>query len=125
MFLSAFRAEATLRVSRSGTEAGELVSSFTGHDELGRIPALITRYARTFHLVGNHLYDIQGDEATGEVYCSAHHLTSGPNGDTDYVMLIRYQDRYRRDPEGQWLISDRGVVVDWNEIHAGVLPAGQ
>ena len=40
-------------------------------------------------------------------------------------MLIRYQDRYRRDPEGQWLISDRGVVVDWNEIQAGVLPAGQ
>ena len=82
VFLSAFSAEATLRAFCSGTEGDEIVSTFTGHQELGRIPALITRYTRTFHLVGNHLYDIQGDEATGEVYCSAHHLTSGPNGDT-------------------------------------------
>lgn len=122
VFLGAFSAEATLRVYRSGTEGDELVSSFAGHEELGQIPALITRYTRTFHFVGNHLYDIQGDEATGEVYCTARHLTPGIHGNTDYVMLIRYLDIYRRDPEGRWLIGDRGVVVDWSEMHAGILP---
>ncbi len=121
-FLSAFRAAATLRVHRSGPDGDELVSTFTGHDELARVPELITRYARTFHFVGNHLCDINGDVATGEVYCTARHLTLDAQGDTDYVMLIRYRDVYRRDPGGPWLIDDRGVFVDWSEVHTGIVP---
>jgi hypothetical protein len=121
-FLSVFSPEARLRVYRSGTNGDELVSTFTGHEELGRIPDLIARYTRTFHFVGNHLCDIQGDEATGEVYCTARHLTPGTHGNTDYVMLIRYQDVYRRRAGGRWLISDRSLFVDWSEVHAGLLP---
>jgi hypothetical protein len=54
------------------------------------------------------------------VYCTARHLSPGIHGGLDFVMLIRYQDRYRRDPGQKWLIADRLVQVDWTELHAAL-----
>ena len=118
LFLSAFQQDATLTVVRNDPGGVERVFVRTGHDELGAIPRLITRYDKTFHFVGNHHCVLMGDEATGEVYCTAHHLTADPGGGTDHVMLIRYQDTYRRGSDGQWLIASRRLVVDWTELHA-------
>jgi SnoaL-like domain len=120
LFVSAFSPGGTLRVARTGPDGEEVVSTRTGHEELGRVPGMLERYDRTFHFVGNHRCDIQGDEATGEVYCTARHLTRAATGDTDFVMLIRYLDRYRREPDGPWLIDDRLVQVDWSELHTVV-----
>ena len=118
LFLSAFHPDATLTVVRTDADGVEQVFVRTGHDELGAIPELIARYAKTFHFVGNHHCVLRGDEATGEVYCTAHHLESDGRGGTDHIMLIRYQDTYRRGPDGQWLIASRRLVVDWTEAHA-------
>src|SRR3989337_4740 len=52
-------------------------SSMTAPDDLERIPTGLGRYDQTFHFVGNHRVELDGDEATGDVYCIAHHLT-GP-----------------------------------------------
>ena len=46
-----------------------------------------------------HLLFISDGEATGEVYCAAHHLTEGPPRRST-VLHIRYRDRYRRTAEG-------------------------
>jgi ketosteroid isomerase-like protein len=118
LFLSAFHPDATLTVVRKDPDGVEKVFVRTGHHELRAIPELITRYDKTFHFVGNHHCVLDGDEATGEVYCMAHHLESAPQGGTDHLMLIRYQDTYRRGPDGQWLIVSRRLVVDWTEEHA-------
>ena len=119
LFLSAFHPDATLTVVRADPGGVERVFVRTGHDELGTIPELITRYAKTFHFVGNHHCVLHGeDEASGEVYCTAHHLDSDLGGGTDHIMLIRYQDTYRRGSDGQWLIASRRLVVDWTERHA-------
>lgn len=84
----------------------------------------LTRYARTFHFIGNTRYDIGGEHAHGEVYCMAHHLSADESGGEDYVMYIRYQDKYIRHPGGQegagWRIRERRIVVDWTET----VPAG-
>ena len=85
---------------------------------LREIPHLIARYTKTFHFVGNHRIERAGDIATGEVYCTAHHLAVEPEGVRDHVMFIRYQDVYRRDSAGQWLIASRRLVVDWTDTHA-------
>ena len=83
---------------------------------LAKIPELIRVYAKTFHFVGNSAYDIADGRATGEVYCLAHHLTPDRHGGTNYVMYIRYQDRYHPGPDGVWKIADRRVLIDWTEV---------
>ncbi len=118
LFLSAFHPDATLTIVREGSDGIEQIFVRAGYDELGRIPVRITRYDKTFHFVGNHYCVLNGDEATGEVYCTAHHLHAGRPEGTDHVMLIRYQDTYRRGSDGQWLITSRRLVVDWTEEHA-------
>lgn len=104
-----------------------------GHDEIGEIPRLMReRFTRTMHLMSNHLVDLPadttgtregGDEATGTVYCTARHLVESPVGGTDLVVVIRYEDRYRRTSEG-WRIVDRRIRFQWSETHA-VLTAEQ
>jgi len=101
LFLSALHPEARLRVSATGFEAD-------GHEQLAGVVDRMTAYDKTFHLIGNTRYDLDGDTATGEVYCLAHHLTGGQ----DKVMVIRYQDAYSRH-DSDWRITDRTVVVDW------------
>ena len=46
-----------------------------GTERLARIPEIIQRYPKTFHMLGQSTYAIGDGEATGEVYCIAHHLT--------------------------------------------------
>jgi len=71
----------------------------------------LRQFPTTFHFIGNHLVDVAGDEATGEVYCEAHHLT---DEGIDHVMFIRYADRYRRDGE-RWRFAERETFVEWME----------
>ena len=88
-------------------------------ERLARIPEVIQRYPKTFHMLGQSTYDIGDTEATGEVYCIAHHLTldepAGPGTGTDYVMFIRYEDTYRPDGAGAWKFAQRRLRVDWTE----------
>jgi hypothetical protein len=85
-----------------------------GRSEISKAVARLRRFEATFHLVANHTIDITGDDATGEVYCVAHHVSADVDGRTDQVMYIRYQDRYRRHGE-EWLFAERELHVDWTE----------
>src|SRR5262245_25544706 len=87
-------------------------------ERIARIPQSIQRYDRTFHFLGQSTYDIGEGEATGEVYCIAHHLTPDQHGGTNYVMYIRYQDTYRTDADGAWKFAHRRLRVDWTETRA-------
>jgi hypothetical protein len=120
-FLSAFHPDATLRV-RSASGAEDRSSEMRGHEEIGRVTDVIARYPKTYHVLGQSTYEIDGESAVGEVYCIAHHLTPDRHGGTNYVMYIRYEDRYRRN-EGTWRIESRRVIVDWTELRTAN-PAG-
>jgi hypothetical protein len=119
-FVALFLADAiiTIHDPSESTEPREI----RGAERLARIPEIIKRYPKTFHMLGQSTYDIGEGEATGEVHCIAHHLTvddSAPeSGGTDYVMFIRYEDTYRRDPEGAWKFAHRRLRVDWTETRA-------
>jgi hypothetical protein len=112
-FLGVFAPDARLTVCRPGPDA--VPRTITGHDELASIPTSLARFERTFHLLGQAGYEGEGDRATGEVYCVAHHLTRDAAGTTDTVMFIRYADEYRADASGAWRIADRRVQIDWTE----------
>jgi hypothetical protein len=104
-----FEPEAELRmVWRTGTPAPAVSR---GHRQIAKVVGALRQFATTFHFVGNHLVDVADDEATGEVYCEAHHLTAEG---VDHVMFIRYQDRYRRGG-GRWRFAERETFVEWIE----------
>jgi len=98
-------------------------TDLTGHDRLAAVPRLLAeRFDRTFHLIGQSIYAIGTDEATGVIYCMAHHLTVNRDGATDHVMHMRYRDDYRRDGHGVWKIAERIAHVDWTETRPADAP---
>src|SRR5437667_8876172 len=109
-FVALFHPDAVITIHdpSESTEPREL----RGVERLAKVPEVITRYAKTFHVLGQSTYDIADGEATGEVYCIAHHLTPDVHGGTNYVMYIRYEDTYRTDAEGTWKFAQRRLRVD-------------
>jgi hypothetical protein len=115
-FLAVFHPEG--RLATFAPDAETPFSVQTGHGELAWIPVAMTeRFDATMHVMTNHLIEISGDEATGSVYCSARHLITNLMGGMDLVVLIRYEDRYRRDG-GRWRILDREIHFLWTETYA-------
>ena len=111
-FAALFTAEAVLAVYE--TEDGEPVVEYRGHEGLREVMGLLRSFTSTFHLMANHLCEIEGDRADGEVYCMAHHLTEDGAAATDLVMYIRYRDAYARTPDG-WRFARRDVLRQWTE----------
>ena len=123
LLISVFHHDARLRVFNP-SDADEPRSEMRGHEALAQMTERIAAYSKTFHFLGQSVYDVGDATATGEVYCTAHHLTPDRHGGTDYVMLIRYRDEYRRDENARWKITDRQVLVDWSEVRTAN-PAGR
>ncbi len=80
----------------------------SGREALARwFDPILRPYRTTFHIVGNHVIDLDDDDhATGVVYCRPEHEV----GDLWVVMPMQYWDRYER-REGQWLFRSRRPVV--------------
>ncbi|WP_231995877.1 nuclear transport factor 2 family protein [Mycobacterium sp. 852002-51163_SCH5372311] len=110
--LAVFTPDATLRVERPGREP----SVMTGHDEIERVIAIVSRWPRTAHLVAQGLFVVEGASAVGEVYCTANHFGGGETQPgRNHVMHIRYLDRYLLGGDGRWRIVQRTVAVDATE----------
>jgi hypothetical protein len=103
---------------------GPARSTLDGVDVIAEVPSRLSRYLVTLHLVANHMGwadpDSGGRAATGEAYCLAHHVSAAESdGDgedrehDDYVMAIRYVDRYGRDGDGRWRFATREVRREW------------
>jgi hypothetical protein len=120
-FLSVFAPDGRMSLC-TGRDPDEVVRVITGHEELAAVPARLRRYDRTFHFVGQAGYEVDGERASGEIYCIAHHLTVGPSGAENKVMYIRYLDEYIAGPPGGWRIDHRRVQVDWTEVRAADPP---
>ncbi len=86
---------------------------YEGHEEIRGSCRRLSRFRLTMHMLGQAIFTIDGEEATGDVYCVAHHLDAD-RLDTDYVLFIRYADRYRA-VGGRWGIRQRQVRTLWTE----------
>jgi SnoaL-like protein len=107
--LSVFDPEATLRAHPVGRNP----MFMSTHRELTKIIHAVEYWPRTFHVVGQALYQLDDQCALGEIYCVAHHFSSPlPGAGDDYVMYVRYLDSYSRGSGGRWLIIARDVVTD-------------
>jgi uncharacterized protein (TIGR02246 family) len=107
-FVSVFAPDGHLVSNFGGAE-----THFYGREELAQIPARAKDGSpTTMHFIGNHTADVNGDTATGVTYCIANHLREDRS---NMVLMLRYLDSYRRDPDYGWLIADRRVDIQWTE----------
>ena len=73
----------------------------------------LAEHDRNHHMLGQHLVEIDGDEAYGEVYYQAYHrLTDEHGAKRDLVIAGRYVDRCER-RGGVWKFAFRSEIVDW------------
>ena len=84
----------------------------TGHDQLRAGLQSLDQFSATLHGVLNTYFEIDGDRATGEVYCVANHVHEVDGIPFKLDMGIRYQDTYSRKGE-IWVIQRRAFNMVW------------
>lgn len=96
----------------------ESAGSQRGLEDVLRIPRdQLARYKKTFHSVTTQKITLSGDEATGEVYCVAHHMYEDHHQggrlpfDLSHNFVIRYEDAYAR-IAGRWVFTRRRIVTE-------------
>lgn len=73
----------------------------------------LKEHDRNHHMLGQHLIEISGDEAFGEVYYQAYHKLMGEAGEKrDLFISGRYIDRFEK-RGGVWKMAYRSELVDW------------
>jgi ketosteroid isomerase-like protein len=83
-----------------------------GRDQIARAIDGLAQYRATHHTVSATQASVDGDAATGETSCTAHHVEVDGAKQRDRVLYIRYIDTFIRTAAG-WRFSRREVHVQW------------
>jgi hypothetical protein len=85
---------------------------------LAPVFAELNKYDATTHFVGQStIFTLTNEQATGEAYCLAHHVTVDGEKRRLMVASLRYQDTFVK-MDGAWLFAERLLYVDWLEERA-------
>ncbi|MGW1030448.1 nuclear transport factor 2 family protein [Streptomyces sp. NPDC002577] len=115
MFGRLWTRDAVLRVNWPGRDDDVVIST---PEAFASVIDRLRTYERTMHFVANQLCaPSEPGEVVADVYCEAHHLSVTPDRINDWVLHIRYADRYRRCGDG-WRFVYRRVNVLWTENRA-------
>jgi ketosteroid isomerase-like protein len=107
--------EDTLFLVFMDATAAEPTQELHGRESLAPVFDDLNQYVATMHFNGQSTIVLDGDRATGESYCLAHHLTAGQDGQrTMMIASIRYLDELVKQ-DGQWLFAERRLMVNWTE----------
>jgi ketosteroid isomerase-like protein len=91
-----------------------------GREALAPVFDALNAYVATMHFNGQSTVELDGDRATGESYCLAHHLTIAEDGSrTLMVASIRYLDKFVKQ-DGAWLFAERRLLVNWTDTRPSV-----
>ncbi|MFC9554457.1 nuclear transport factor 2 family protein [Rhodococcus sp. NPDC056960] len=80
----------------------------------GAVVDAVSHLHSTRHVVHQQVIDVDESTASGETYCTAHHVYSGRNGYRDNRIALRYRDRYVLGDAG-WRFVRRELIVDFSE----------
>jgi hypothetical protein len=84
-------------------------------DALAPVFADLNKYDATTHFLGQTtIWTLTSDEATGETYCLAHHVTVDGTKRRMMLASLRYLDRFVK-TGAAWLFAERKLYVDWLE----------
>jgi hypothetical protein len=82
-------------------------------EALAPVFADLNKYDATTHFVGQTtILTLTNDEATGEAYCLAHHVTVDGAKRRLMIASLRYLDTFQK-LDGAWLFAERLLYVDW------------
>jgi hypothetical protein len=98
-------------------QGSEPTQVLDGREALTPVFDDLNRYSATMHFNGQSTVALNGDRATGESYCIAHHVFTDDGERTLMVAWLRYDDSFIK-VEGAWLFARRNLYVDWAETRA-------
>jgi SnoaL-like domain len=100
-------------------DASDPTQELSGRDALTPVFDNLNTYEATTHFNGQSAVALDGDSATGESYCLAHHLYTEGGERKLMVASLRYHDTFvKRD--GAWLFAERRLIVDWTETRTSL-----
>lgn len=86
-----------------------------GREALAPVFDNLNTYKATTHFNGQSTVSLDGDRASGETYCLAHHISFGTDDErTVMIASIRYLDQFIKQGGG-WFFAERRLLVDWTE----------
>ena len=84
-------------------------------EALAPVFADLNKYDATTHFVGQStILTLNGEHATGEAYCLAHHLAADGEERRLMIASLRYLDTFVK-IDGSWFFAERLLYVDWLE----------
>jgi ketosteroid isomerase-like protein len=95
----------------------EPTQELNGREALAPVFDDLNRYEATTHFNGQSTVVLDGDRATGESYCLAHHLYTEGGDRNLMVASLRYLDSFVKG-DGAWLFAERRLYVDWTETRS-------
>ena len=95
-------------------EGTDATDNLHGRESLTPVFDNLNRYEVTMHFNGQSTVALDGDRATGETYCLAHHLYSDDGGRRLMIAALRYQDIFVK-ADGTWRFAERRLYVRWTE----------
>ena len=96
--------------AKSSTPSSELHR----RDDLAPVFGDLNKYEATTHFMGQSTVVLDGDRASGETYCIAHHVTTTGGTRTIFIAALRYRDTFVK-LDGTWLFAERKLYVDWSD----------
>jgi hypothetical protein len=95
-------------------EGSDPTQELNGRESLAPVFDDLNRYQATMHFNGQSTVALDGDRATGESYCIAHHLFTQDGERQLMVAHLRYGDTFVK-LGGAWQFAERNLYVDWTE----------
>jgi ketosteroid isomerase-like protein len=97
-----------------GGQGSEPTQVLDGREALTPVFDDLNRYQATMHFNGQSTVALDGDRASGESYCIAHHLFTDDEERKLMIAWLRYADVFVK-VDGEWRFAERNLYVDWTE----------
>jgi SnoaL-like domain len=95
----------------TGTEPTE---DLHGSEQLTPVFAALKQYEVTMHFNGQSTVTLEGERATGETYCIAHHVFSADGERKIMLAYLRYLDSFVKQG-GRWLFAERNLYLEFSD----------
>jgi hypothetical protein len=74
----------------------------------------LANFQTVYHFNGQHAVKLNGDQATGVLYCTVTLIGTQDGKQMKTTMGVSYEDVYVRE-KGKWLISNRKSTFNWQD----------